>query len=198
MPDIRITSDPHLGHPKVAELRGFDSVEAHDDTILRNLARGATDKTLTWILGDVVFGSPQHKLSGLARLRDEVPGHKRLVLGNHDPLHPAVKQNADWGPWLEVFEQIHTAAQVKHDGHTLLLSHFPYDGDNDHRADGDQSDRFEQYRLRDLGAVLLHGHTHASTVLSTSAAGTPMVHVGLDAHQLRPVPLGMIPRLLAS
>jgi calcineurin-like phosphoesterase family protein len=33
MSNIWFTSDLHLGHQKVSEIRGFDSVEAHDVAI---------------------------------------------------------------------------------------------------------------------------------------------------------------------
>lgn len=181
MADVRLTADLHLGHPKVARERGFASVAAHDDAVLGNLAKGASERTLLWVLGDVVFGPDKAGL--LRRLRDEVPGRKRLVLGNHDKLHPAVAPNADWGAWSDVFEQVHTMAQVKHDGKVLLLSHFPYDGDHT-----DES-RFDQWRLRDMGDALAHGHTHASQRTSRSANGTVQVHVGLDAWRLRPAAL---------
>lgn len=32
--NIYITSDLHLGHEKVAKLRGFDSVQAHDELVI--------------------------------------------------------------------------------------------------------------------------------------------------------------------
>ncbi|MEL4356919.1 MULTISPECIES: metallophosphoesterase family protein [unclassified Luteococcus] len=178
MADIRITSDTHLGHRLVAGLRGFDDVAAHDDRIIGNLAEGATEDTVWWFLGDIVFGD---RPAGLRRLREQVPGRKRLVLGNHDPIHPYYARQADWEPWRETFEQIHLHAKIRHDGFRLLLTHFSYEGFHPN------DDRFAQWRLRDNGAVAVHGHTHGQERTTRSTQGSLQVHVGLDAWHLRPV-----------
>lgn len=183
MTDLRITSDPHLGHRLVSELRGFASIREHDDRIIHNLARDATEQTIWWFLGDIAFGD---KAAGLRRLRDEVPGRKRLVLGNHDPLHPALGRGVAWTEWTDVFEQIHLHGKIRHDGFRFLASHFPYDGDHT------REERFDQWRLRDHGAVLLHGHTHGAERVTRSREGSLQVHVGLDAWHLRPVTMADI------
>ena len=56
----------------------------------------------------------------------------------------------------------------------MLLSHFPYDGDHT------TTDREQQYRLRDLGLPIVHGHTHAAKIVTRSQEGTLQVHVGWD------------------
>ena len=38
-----------------------------------------------------------------------------------------------------------------------------------------------QWRLRDAGNPVLHGHTHSTEKVSFSACGTPQLHVGWDA-----------------
>lgn len=80
MTGIYLTADLHLGHQKLAELRGFDSVARHDRAI--------------------------------------------------------------------------------------LLSHFPYGG-RDHTSEA----RYQQWRLPDRGAPLVHGHTHQSEPWSPKYKG---------------------------
>ncbi|WP_248948290.1 HNH endonuclease [Oerskovia enterophila] len=53
------------------------------------------------------------------------------------------------------------------------------DGD----TDGRPVDRHEQYRLRDLGLPLIHGHTHSTKFLTASERGSLQLHVGFDAHR---------------
>ena len=186
---VRITSDTHLGHELVSGLRGFESIEAHDAAILEALADGADSDTLTWFLGDVAMGD---KMRGLRRLQ-EVPGHKRLILGNHDPIHGGLGKSRDWTPWLKTFEQIHMHAKVKLGGHKFLLSHFPYSGDHTF------NDRHEQWRLPDMGRTLLHGHTHGTERVTVLPSGTVQVHVGLDAWNLKPTtPEEILAELRAS
>ena len=74
-------------------------------------------------------------------------------------------------------------ARTSYNGHAWLMSHYPYDGD--HMAEA----RYDQFRLRDLGRSLFHGHTHSNERLSFSNKGTPQVNVGLDAWDLKPVSL---------
>lgn len=44
-----------------------------------------------------------------------------------------------------------------------------------------------QYRLRDMGIPIVHGHVHAPYIVSYTQPGTLQVHVGLDAWNLAPV-----------
>jgi calcineurin-like phosphoesterase family protein len=96
--------------------------------------------------------------------------------------------------FLEVFDSVQAYARRRINGVQALLSHYPYAG-----AGSDHTDvpRYGQHRLPDLGAVLLHGHTHlADQRLHLSDAGTPQVHVGVDAWAMKPVSLDTITTLL--
>ena len=58
MSKIFITSDLHLGHAKLAEIRGFGSVKDHDECIIQNIADVIKNKRyVLWLLGDIAFGS---------------------------------------------------------------------------------------------------------------------------------------------
>lgn len=182
---VYFTSDLHLGHRKVAELRGFDSIEAHDEAIRESWRDVVARDDVVWILGDLTASKPDHALDVLAFL----PGRKRLILGNHDPAHPMYR---DAHKWLrryfayDVFEHVAASARVKVDGVQALLSHFPYGRDRGET-------RYAQWRLRDEGLPLIHGHTHGPERLTVTPAHWSRgprveVHVGLDAWDLRLVP----------
>lgn len=165
------TSDWHLGHGFVAGLRGFESVSEHDEAVLASMA-GLREPDIVWILGDLV-GQARHFGAALERVA-VLPGRKRLVLGNHDPAHPMHRNAARWTPALAaVFEWWGTGAQLRPG---VVLSHFPYT--HDRGADGP---RYPQWRLPDVGAILIHGHTHGRTRVWGRE-----VHVGWDAWR-RPV-----------
>lgn len=70
---------------------------------------------------------------------------------------------------------------------TVMLSYFPY------ATDHTTSARYLQFRLRDEGNWLLHGHTHAKEKITSRRE----IHVGLDAWNLRPVSLTDIVRIVA-
>lgn len=176
MPDIWLTSDLHLGHRMVANLRGFDTPEHHDAALAAYWNRRVRDDAEVWVLGDVAMGGWLDRLPLLGTL----PGRKHLVLGNHDRAHPLNRNGHEYlRHFLTVFDTVQTAATLALGGSVgrVSLSHFPYEGDHG-------PDRFTEWRLRDSGRVLLHGHTHGTERLTATALGTPQLHVGLDAWDL--------------
>lgn len=152
----RYIADLHLGHEKVAGLRGHTSVAEHDDAIMQAWRRSVPDDdTPVFILGDNSSGGAAGEERALAILA-ALPGEKHLILGNHDRLHPLGKNaRKHFAAYAEVFASVSIADQVNVAGRRVLLSHFPYEGDHD----GVEA-RHEQWRLRDTGRWLLHGHVH--------------------------------------
>lgn len=145
-------SDLHVKHELVAHERGYGSTEEHDAALADAWCRTVTKKDTVWILGDLASSTPRPALDLLAKL----PGTKRLVAGNHDPVHPLYEDShRQFRKYLDVFASVHTSATRRFGVHFALLSHFPYEGDGPGRAD-----RYSQWRLRDEGGWLIHGHVH--------------------------------------
>ncbi len=71
---VFVIADLHFGHAKVAESRGFPSVEAHDAALLDAWRRVVTKRDVVYVLGDVFDESWMQLL----------PGTKKLAMGNHD------------------------------------------------------------------------------------------------------------------
>lgn len=122
------TADLHLAHPKLAALRGFDTVASHDAAVMAALYQLDPDTDTLWVLGDVCSGgveSMHTALEQLATLR--VPMH--LVTGNHDPVSPMYRRaQKHFGHFAAVFESVQQVARTKVGEHGVLLSHFPYAG----------------------------------------------------------------------
>lgn len=151
-----LVADLHLAHESIADHRGFESREAHDEAVLASLAALPRNSHL-WVLGDVCSGSNGSMRAALDLLygldREDLVMH--LVAGNHDPCHPMYRDAYKHQKhFLRVFDSVQAFARARVDGVEVLLSHFPYVGD--HR----DVDRHTQYRLRDEGRWLIHGHTH--------------------------------------
>lgn len=176
------TADPHFGHRLVAELRGFDDPAEHDEHLIQNWRRVVQPGDTVWILGDLAVSSPWRALGIITGL----PGRVHLISGNHDPVHPMHRDAHRYlRRYLDVFESVQPFARRKIAGEEVLLSHFPYDKDR-HEA------RYTQYRLRDEGRWLLHGHTHEKYRREGRE-----VHVGLDAWDLSPVSIDTIALLMS-
>lgn len=177
------TSDLHFGHEMVARHRGFINADEHDQEIFENWHKKVKADDTVYVLGDVTLRHPELALEVL----NDLPGVKHLVAGNHDPVHPmhrhSYKVQRDW---LNVFASVQQTATKRIGGHRVLLSHFPYTADRDEI-------RYPQWRLPDLGAWLLHGHTHGPERLHGHE-----VHVGLDAWDFTPVPEHVIAQLIAD
>lgn len=169
-----LTADTHLLHRFVAGLRGFETPQEHDEAITQHWNELIRPDDFVWHLGDVGLGNEARVLEAAGRLN----GHKHLITGNHDPCWPGHRDSRKHQRrWLEVFESVQAFARVRLAGQPFLLSHFPYDGD--HATEHPCS----QYRLRNEGAWLIHGHTHQPDQID----GLRSLHAGLDAWDLRPV-----------
>lgn len=188
MANVWFTSDLHFGHRKVAELRGFERVFDHDVAVCDAWHEVVRKGDQVWVLGDLAVSSPAHALTTLSLL----PGEKHLIWGNHDGGHPMHRDaHRKAARYLEVFASAQTLARRRVLGEEVLLSHLPYYGDTDGRV----GDRHTQYRLRNEGLPLIHGHTHNDRQLSVAPTRypfTPQLHVGLDAHAMQLVPLSWI------
>ncbi|AAC18507.1 phosphoesterase [Mycobacterium phage Lakes] len=185
MSNVWFTSDLHIGHAKVAEDRDWAGPD-HDLHLAELWDEQVGKEDVVWILGDISSGGTRAQLDALGWLLNR-PGRKRLILGNHDRPHPMYRDAPRLSRlYWNVLDYMSTAARLRvpldGGGHTnVLLSHFPYVGD--HTAE----QRFTQWRLRDEGLILLHGHTHSRIIRSTMT-NPRQIHVGLDAwHDLVPM-----------
>jgi len=173
------SSDFHFRHDKVVALRGFGredgSVDhdAYEEQLAHNWDSRVKKDDIVCILGDIALNPRK----GAFDWFDARPGRKVLISGNHDNIHPMHSKAMRALPeWMEHFESIWPFLRIKVGGQNLLLSHFPYTGEGSR----DIEDRHMEYRLRDEGLPLAHGHTHSSTEIAHGR----MLHVGLDAWDL--------------
>lgn len=190
---VLFTSDLHLGHRTVSEIRGFDSIEEHDRVVLGNISKAVRPGDTLWILGDVAMGGWKETIVPLMEFVSANQINTHVVLGNHDRPAPNNRNGHAYVTEFATrggFASVSTVAKISVEGRSLLMSHYPYDGDHTEEA------RYDQFRLRDLGAPLLHGHTHSDQRVSHSNSGTLQIHVGLDAWGLKPVPLHQIKTIM--
>lgn len=212
------TSDLHIGHRLVSGIRGFwtegttmndgeemprssvPDVEAHTEALVASWKAAVRPDDIVWVLGDVCISA---RTWGVAlELLSALPGRKRLISGNHDPVssihREAWKYQRDA---LGVFETVQDFAKVKLGTRTVLLSHYPYSGvgaEGIREGREQHQERYSEFRLPDRGFPLLHGHTHGPERLHFSQNGTPEVHIGLDAWGMKLVPQHEIEKLLDS
>lgn len=170
------TSDLHIRHDLVCKIRGFVTPEgeadhdAHEAAIRKDWEAKVHEDNLVFILGDLAMNPRK----GAFEFIDSLPGRKVLIAGNHDEVASFhSKASRAQREWMEHFESIHDFLRIKIAGHEVLLSHYPYRGEGEREG----ADRYTQYRLRDEGMLLLHGHTHSFARVSADN----QIHVGWDA-----------------
>lgn len=166
------TSDQHYGHRNIIEYcsRPFRSVEhMTEELIARHNARVALEDEVVHV-GDFSLDD-RYVLAVLPRLN----GVHVLVAGNHDRCHPchkgwqrATQKYLQWG-----FDSV-CRSLILPSG--FLVDHFPYRGDSKYEQ------RYLEYRPKDDGKWLLHGHTHSSNKVDGN-----MINVGVDAWAYAPV-----------
>ena len=187
------TSDLHIRHDLVVRERGFWRArnadespflrsmvadhEAYEMFLAANWDSRVGKDDIVYILGDLAMNPNKGAFEWL-RAR---PGRKILISGNHDATagfhSSASKAQRDWLA-LGIFESIHDFLQVKFGDRRVLLSHYPYTGEGDRGME----DRHTQFRLRDEGQPLLHGHEHKKNALEVDLPH--QLHVGLDSWDL--------------
>ena len=131
------TADLHLGHAAIIGYcdRPHRDVSTMEQAILRALEERVTWTDDLWIVGDFAFGGvgDAHRIWPWF---DRIPGHKHLVLGNHDD------ETVRSLPWTSVQDM----AEIRDGDQRFTLCHYPMVTWNGARR----------------GAVQLFGHVHQS------------------------------------
>lgn len=160
--------DLHFRHERVAALRGFATVAEHDAAIIHDWRARVGANDIVYVLGDLSRGGAD-EVYALAVLSD-LPGRKRLVPGNHDSIGGIHRRRSSiTTAYRAVFEAIHDYARIRVDGADVLLSHYPYASQGDGPGRGEP--RYLEYRLPDVGRLLIHAHTHHNHPTSGSTTG---------------------------
>lgn len=89
MSRVYVTSDWHLGHANAIKWRDqFSSQAEHEAQIIKNYLSVITKRDTVYFLGDIVLGKDRVERFDLLDMLKELPGHKHLILGNHDLDRP--------------------------------------------------------------------------------------------------------------
>lgn len=114
MNTVFFTSDLHLGHRNLLDFRSerqgidFPTIEHMHEHLIKQWNSRVKKRDIVWILGDLCMGGDSH-----LTLLNELKGHKRLVMGNHD--------KGDMRKYLKYFDGIFGV----HSKYGLILSHVP-------------------------------------------------------------------------
>ena len=165
------TSDLHFGHDKdfIYKPRGFNSVEEHDQTIIKNWNEKIESTDSIYILGDLILGD---NAQGLEKLK-QLNGIFHIICGNHD-----TNTRLELYKTLPQVVEICEAKTIKIGKQYYFLCHYPaYTANYDDKP-------YHNHLIN------LFGHTHQETKFFNE--NPFMYNVALDAHNNEPISIDEI------
>lgn len=171
---IFLTSDLHFNHDRefVWKVRGFDSVQEMNETIVKNWNSIVSPNDDVYVLGDLCLGggTPSILLAN-KKLIESLNGKLHIIRGNHD-TNPRVIM---YSQCANVVDEVKWADMLNYKGYHFYLSHFPTLTGN-----------LEKESLKKCTCNLF-GHTHQTTNFHLDMPY--LYHVGVDSHNCYPVSL---------
>ncbi len=171
MADIYFVSDTHFGHENIIKFcdRPFKTVKEMDERLAENWARTVRSQDHVYHLGDVTMERKGREEEGFIKFMRKLPGHLRLVMGNHDHFPTEVYLEAGfekiYGTWRGIAN--------------ILLSHIPIHPSG-------------------LGGCIanVHGHIHQHDSPAPQIVGlergtriVPYVNICVERTEYRPIHL---------
>ena len=169
MGKIWLTSDLHLGHDQnfIWCPRGFNSVEEHDETIIKNWNELVSPDDTVYCLGDLMLNDNE----GGCRKLNQLNGRIYIIYGNHDTAN-RVQLYANIRPNIL---GVGLAYILKYQGYSFYLSHYPTLTSN-----------FDTGKPLKRRVLNLCGHSHTNDKFKDMDKGI-IYHVELDAHNNKPI-----------
>lgn len=166
-------SDPHFGHKNILKYcptRSVlgDTIEAHDDALIRRYNSVISDDMLVCWVGDCFWYSVERS----KKLLDRMNGSKILIAGNHDKKPAKMNEIG----FTLVADRMHIMLKDT----PALVCHYPYAGAK--YAGSEHDERYLDRRpIKTQGQWLIHGHSHVDFKKADLS-----IHVGVDAWDYKP------------
>lgn len=200
---IFLSSDQHFGHANIIRYsaRPFGSVDEMNEAMVQRWNSVVEDNNqIVYVIGDFAMGKINESLGYVNRLN----GTKYLIVGNHDkpflqPGHEDIPkkvkaQKQAHQRYLDAgFDELfYGSVNLKHNGRTFHLSHFPYQGNNN------PHETYSEISPIDNGQPLIHGHVHDAWKVLVGPNGGIQINVGVDVWDFTPVSMDRIVDLIDS
>lgn len=166
------TSDPHLGHKKIAEFRGFPNVDLMNLAIIEGILDICKPNDDLYIIGDLSFANADITNELLSRLKGI---NLYLILGNHDN-EKLIKKISHHFVWIK--DYYHMKIKDEDKNQHLILFHYP----------------MLTWDRAHYGSCQIHGHCHGSLFDEYEST---KIDVGWDVWR-RPIAYEDIKRYMAN
>jgi len=180
--NIWFTSDTHYSHKNLIKslttwergaIRDFQSLDEHNQTLVKNINNTVKYDDVLFILGDIAFGG----FENVRKFMDQIHCQERyLILGNHDSH---IKNNRD--NLQNCFTKVSKQEDVIIDDDLFVLFHYP----------------ILEWEACHKGSYHLYGHQHNLPQNRFSNGNGRTMDCGLDGHpEFRPYHYNEIIELL--
>lgn len=137
---IYVTSDLHFYHKNIIKIcpdtrAKYGDVETMNKEMINEWNSIVNQEDIVYILGDVVFANEEKS----SKLIKTLNGKKVLIKGNHD------YKNCRKEVFLSCFESVHDYLEIKHEGHKIVMFHYPI---------------HNEWNGAHHGSIHFHGHLH--------------------------------------
>lgn len=175
MKKIYFTSDLHFCHKKdfIYKARGFNSIEEHDEELIKRFNSIVTPEDDLWILGDLMLGDNDEGIKKIKQLN----GNLHIIYGNHDTNARILRYAEE----LDNAEIHGFATTFKYKKKQFMLSHYPTITSN---IDEDGAPIKAK-------VINLCGHSHTKNRFKDMDKGL-IYHVEIDCHNNFPISLDEI------
>lgn len=157
MSTVWFTSDTHFNHKWIIGHRGFETVEAMNETLVERWNDRVKTGDRVYHLGDVSLGNVQ----GTREILDRLKGTIYLIRGNHESVAEN-KTNASRFEWIKDYHSLRVGE------HKVYLCHYA----------------FRSWNCMHHGSWNLHGHSHGSL---EDLQTLKQLDVGTDCHGFAPI-----------
>lgn len=170
------TSDQHYFHKNVIVYcnRPYKDVEEMNAALIQNHNSVVAKDDTVFHVGDFSLSK-----TGAGVILPQLNGKHILIAGNHDHCHPVQCKSTEKlermkDIYLQYgFSEIHYEYELPTKYGPIKINHLPYT---------DERERYMQYRTKDQGHWLLHGHVHEHWKQKNR-----QINVGVDVWNFTPV-----------
>jgi len=180
--DIWFGSDHHFGHFNAIEQnnRPFKTTHEMNMGMIEIWNSKVKPGDLVYYLGDIAINH-QRAMNSFPHLNGEFI----LIAGNHDKCYWNREKDIEFYLSMGI-KRIHRELKINYfKNRQVLLSHLPYAGDQT------EKDRYLEYRPKDDGNWLIHGHIHRHWHVRGR-----MINVSVDANGLAPLHIDEIRKIM--
>lgn len=173
---VWVCSDWHFNHDKefIWGVRGFESVEEMNETIIRRHNYQVAENDDVYVLGDLCMGSD---LASNKALIERLNGRIHVVFGNHDTEN----RKAMYAECKNVVELCGYGTMLKYKKYSFLLTHWPTNTSN-----------YDENKPLRACLINICGHVHTTDKLELIHQGQLSFHAEMEGNQCAPVSLDHI------